>query len=299
MLEKGMSRRKMEARNEKVEMMKGSVEVIWDPTEPESMPFNRPQLDKEELLNSIIRSKGLNHESTLAEYSRYQSKDFEDDIQQIRAMARHAREIEKGESLPDSGDDDNDQAVNALPTGNMNLPKQDTVAVYESYETMESSGTKSGRVNDMNLLTDDPDHQSDQPHESRTKLRIIKSFREAREYLSRKHHKLEINREPEASSGFDSDLTMPSVDNSSCNPVQASLNSTGEVFDCSSSMTGHDYLHHHEDYKGVETNSTSHSTTAEVGCKGSMLSKEAFTQVIPGTTIEGKEDGKTTELTQT
>lgn len=360
MLEKGMSRRKMEAREGKEKMMKGSVEVIQDPTEPKSMPFKRPRLDKEELLNSIIRSKESNHESTVAEYSRYQSKDFEDDIQQIRAMARHAREIEKGDSIPDTDDDENDPTVNALSAGSMNLLKNDTVPVYKSYETIESNGTKSGRVNDMNLLTDDPDHQSDQLQgtSSRTKLRIIKSVREAREYLSRKHCKLEINREPEASSDLDSALTMPIVDNSSCNTIQASVNSTDEAFECSSSMTGHDYLHHYEDYKGIETvdrnadslngfqksrtssghevgvnnqvaevsidpmgreresnhknsqtddcenetppslNSTSHSTTAEVGCGGSMPTKEVFTQVIPGTTFGGKEDGKTTELTQ-
>ncbi|XP_073040914.1 uncharacterized protein [Primulina eburnea] len=359
MLEKGTLRRKTEAGEGKEKMMKGGVEVIQDPTEPKSKPFKKPLLDKEELLNSIIRSKGSNHESTVAEYSKYQSKDFEHDIQQIRAMARHAREIEKGDSLPDTDDDENDPTINESFTGNTNLPKQDTVPVHESYETIESNGTKSGRVNDMNLLTDDPDHQSDQLHgsSSRTKLKIIKSVGEAREYLSRKHHKLEINREPEATGELDSALTMPTVDNSSCNMIQASVNSTDEVYDCSTSMTGHDYLHHHEDYKGIETvdrnadnldgfqksrtssghevvvnnqvgeesidpmgrerecnhknsqtddckneipslNNTSHSTTAEVDCGGSMSTKEVFTRVIPGTTIGGKEDGKTTELTQ-
>ncbi|XP_073143986.1 uncharacterized protein [Henckelia pumila] len=359
MLEKDMSRSKMEDRKEKEKMMKGSVEVIQDPTEPRSIPFKRPQLDKEELLNSIIRSKGSNHESTSAEYSRYRSKDFDDDIRQIRAMARQAREIEKGNSLTGTGDHENDPTLNALSTGNMNLPKHDIVPVNEFYVTMESNGAKRMRVNDMNLPTDDPDYQSDQPRgsSSRTKLRIIKSVSEAREYLSNKHHKLEINREPEASSEFDSVLTTPSVDNSSCNTIQTSLNSTDELYVCSSSTPGHDYLHPHEDYKGIETvdrnadsldgfhksrtssghevgannnvaevsidpigkeresnhkksqtndcknkipslNSTSHSTTAEIGCGSSMSTKEVSTQAIPGTTIGGKEDGKATELKQ-
>lgn len=346
-LEKGTSRRKMEARVGKEKTMTGGVEVIQDPTEPKTMPFERPRLDKEELLNSIIRSKESNQKSTIAEYSRYQSKDFEDDIQQIRAMARHAREIEKGDSFPDTDDDENDPTVNVLSTGNMNLPKQDTVPVCESYETIDSNCIKSGRVNDMNLLADNPDHQSDQLHgsSSRTKLRIIKSVREAREYLSRKHHKLEVNQEPEASSDFDSALTMPIVDNSYCNTIQASVNSTDEVYDCSSSLTGLDYLHHLEDIKldgfkisrtssghevGVNNqvaevsidpmgreresnnknsqtddcknetpcslNNTSHFTTAEAGGGGST--KEVFNRVITGTTIGGKEDGKTAKLTQ-
>ncbi|KZV26775.1 hypothetical protein F511_28692 [Dorcoceras hygrometricum] len=362
MLEKGISRRNVDGRKEIETMMTGNMEVIQDPTEPKSMSFKRPQLDKDVLLNSIIRSKGSKHDSTSAEYSRYRSKDFEDDVQQIRTMASHAREIEKGNSLLDTCDDENDPSVNAMSTGNMSLREQETAPVYESYETITSNGTKSGRENDMNPLTDDPDHQSDQLHGSslRTRLRIIKSVKEAREYLSRKHHKLEINREPEANREFDSASTrsLPSVDNSSCNTIQASLNSTDEVYVCSSSMTGHDYSHRLEDYKGIETvdrnadsldgfqksrtssgheigvnnevaevpidaidseresnhkmsprddcendipsslNNASHSTTAEVGRGGSMSTKEVFTQVLPGTTIGGKEDGKTTELSQ-
>lgn len=257
-LEKEMLRRKIKARKEEEKMVKGGVEVMQDPVEPKSMSFKRPQLDKEELVNSIIKAKGANSQLEMVEYTGFQNKEFKDKIEEIRAMARHARETERKESLPDAGDG-NDyhgskefSSHSASPENGFPIWKEvydrdsDETREYMSFTDPNDdigqsadeasdkkcetqfhnfpTGTESLRsevsnkklvpessgLNEVNLHSDGPGWQSGQyENSSRKKLRIIKSAKEAREYLSRKHHMLEVNQKHDVRNDEDSDIAIP------------------------------------------------------------------------------------------
>ncbi|KAI3701296.1 hypothetical protein L2E82_45950 [Cichorium intybus] len=94
-LEKEMLRRKIKSRTAKEKSIKGSVEVIQDSKKPEMVFTERPRVDKEELMNSIVKVQSLNDNSII----------FNDKIQEIRAMARHAREIEKTDGNKSDGNE--------------------------------------------------------------------------------------------------------------------------------------------------------------------------------------------------
>ncbi|KAL0428732.1 UNVERIFIED_CONTAM: hypothetical protein Sradi_0499200 [Sesamum radiatum] len=110
-------------------MVKGSVEVMQDPVEPKSMSFERPQLDKEELVNSIIKAKGLSNKQGTLEYN----KEFKDKIEEIRAMARHAREIERRDALLDDVDGKDYQTLKELAHQSAN-PENDLPVESEEYD---------------------------------------------------------------------------------------------------------------------------------------------------------------------
>ena len=82
-LEKEMMRRKFKSRMGKEEVEEVSVEVVQPSPELPMVSTERPKLDQQELMSSILRMK-----DDLA------SKDFDGKIQEIREMARRAREIE-------------------------------------------------------------------------------------------------------------------------------------------------------------------------------------------------------------
>ncbi|XP_011093847.1 uncharacterized protein LOC105173692 [Sesamum indicum] len=297
-LEKEMLRRKIRARTESEKMVKGSVEVMQDPVEPKSMSFGRPQLDKDELVNSIIKVKRSSSKQETVEYN----KEFKDKIEEIRAMARHAREIERRDSLPDDGDGEDYQTLKELADQSAN-PENDLPVESEEYdgepdETTEATsftnpkedigqsadrgldkkgGTqcydipnvvtpngnpnlrtevsnknllpKSSDLNEENQHADGPGCQSG-PHEnsSRKKLRIIKSAKEAREYLSRKHRKLEANQMHEGRNDEQTDIaiTMASTDiaSSSTSPM---LDLTDDVYESSPLSGLDDFSHPSED----------------------------------------------------
>lgn len=297
-LEKEMLRRKIKARKEEDEIVKGIVEVIQDPVEPKSMPFRRPQLDKEELVDRITKAKGSN---SLMEF---QNMEFKDKIEEIRAMARHARETERNDSLTRNVDEEDHQGSEQLPTHSAtpenDFPTQKEVRDRDSDETgdymslTDSSndngqsideasdekcetqilnvpkGTESLRLdmsnqklvpessdlNGTNLHSDGTVCQSSLIENStRKKFRIIKSAKEAREYLSRKHHSVEVNQNEEVRDYEHSDIASPVTGaNLASDNASHILDLIDEVYDSSSLSQIDDFSYPSEDYsKGSET----------------------------------------------
>lgn len=135
-LEKEMLRRKMKARTVKEKSVKGSVEVVKDFKEVETVFSERPRVDKDELMNSIVKVKELNDDSM----------EFNGKIQEIREMARHAREIEKKEGEKSNEEDDestndevNGKEVNGIVPESFDVSQVDDV----SRNLSELSGNKS------------------------------------------------------------------------------------------------------------------------------------------------------------
>ncbi|KAL8494912.1 hypothetical protein ACS0TY_019176 [Phlomoides rotata] len=297
-LEKEMLRRKIKARKEEGESMKGVVEVIQDPVEPKSIPFRRPQLDKEELVDRITKAKGSN---SLFEF---QNMEFKDKIEEIRAMARDARETERKDSLTRKGDEEDLQGSEELPTHSAtpenDLPTLNVVCDRDSDETGEDmsltspnndngqfideasdqkcetqirnvpNGTESLRLdvsnqklvlessdlNETNLHSDGASCQSGQiENSSRKKFRIIKSVKEAREYLSRKHHSEEVNQHQEVRNYEQSDIASPvSSETVASGNASQILDLTDKVNDSSSLSQIDDFSYPSIDYrKGSET----------------------------------------------
>ncbi|KAI3802943.1 hypothetical protein L1987_31090 [Smallanthus sonchifolius] len=202
-LEKEMLRRKIKARMVKENSIKASLEVIQDSKEfgLETIVFKeRPQLDKEELMNSIVKENSLDMGK----------------IQEIRAMARHAREIElrvdnEPDEKPTSFDVLFPQGIQ--DTGNssdvlgLDVPNIDDIAV-------EGKGS--------NLF--DIEKESDG-----VKLRIISSVKEAREYLHKKQEP-EINNLHEKASNDDVfGHSTPNPNQSWKDWKDASLGGNGDV----------------------------------------------------------------------
>lgn len=151
-LEKEMLRRKIKARMDKETNMKGSIEVL-DYTEPKIPPIERPQLDKQELLKSITQASKSNGTLALPENLGSQEAlpvDFERRIQEIRAMARHARELEKGNSLAENNDHEGERVLNQLSQEKEMIQKFSVVNEHSRKEppneggvqTEDPSGTK-------------------------------------------------------------------------------------------------------------------------------------------------------------
>ncbi|KAI9109851.1 hypothetical protein K1719_018892 [Acacia pycnantha] len=95
-MEKEMMRRKIKSRKEK-EVLKGTVDVIAEASEPPMLHIEKPKLDKEKLKNSIMKAKA-SVDKAVPENSSFKataaSTDMTPKIQEIRDMARKAREIE-------------------------------------------------------------------------------------------------------------------------------------------------------------------------------------------------------------
>ncbi|XP_076918702.1 uncharacterized protein LOC143589712 [Bidens hawaiensis] len=153
-LEKEMLRRKLKARM--MAKQDSILEVIQDSKEPE---LTRPELDKEALVNSIFKL---------------------DQIQEIREMARRAREIESnGDNEPDGmdfdvslpQDDDNKQQPYPVTTP--------PIAKLSVESRIQDSSDVEGK--ESNLF------------DNGVKLMIISSVKEAKEYL----HEKEKKQEPE------------------------------------------------------------------------------------------------------
>ncbi|XP_022871598.1 uncharacterized protein LOC111390737 [Olea europaea var. sylvestris] len=275
-LEKEMLRRKMKARMEREKMVKGSVEVMQDSTESTSVYLRRPQLDKEEVVNNIIKANVLDNELAVMEYSGYKPNNFNDKIEEIRAMARHARELEqKGSSEDNSdGEDGGARSHNDLPNGQaMDITDSEETSMLTSFgdfkeniglptdeasieeipmqicnisnsddsenSTLEVSnmklGLNSSYLNEVNL------HSG--KSSVRTKLRVIKSVKEAREYLSRKNDKADVNQEHVAriKEQVDTVLVIPSTNEASDNNIKFSDSSflSGSHKDSSSEVKEH------------------------------------------------------------
>ncbi|XP_074565900.1 uncharacterized protein LOC141822353 isoform X2 [Curcuma longa] len=91
-----MLRRKIKLRMEREDMEKGSIKVLDDT--PELPVFNRPQLDQNELMKSIIEAKASTEKSFMINSSSdlyVQTPDFNEKVKEIREMARRIREQEQ------------------------------------------------------------------------------------------------------------------------------------------------------------------------------------------------------------
>ncbi|XP_057499355.1 uncharacterized protein LOC130783636 [Actinidia eriantha] len=166
--EKEIMERKMKARKEKEKLVKGSVEVIDDPIEKQMDFAERPKLNEEELMNFIMKEKASIGRLELQESSSYQAdaKDFDSEIQEIRAMARRAREIEKQGSLPeaeqagedaslpnDLSDEYSSQIRTLMPTSFSDMKHEDNVfsekALVENSNNAQASSDGESFVQDV------------------------------------------------------------------------------------------------------------------------------------------------------
>lgn len=151
-LEKEMLRRKIKARRDQENNMESSIEVIDDHKEPQNVHIKRPQLDKHELLNDIAKAR-----ETLASPessgNHALSLDFEHKIQEIREMARHARELEKGDTLAEIGDDEGDQPLKQLLKEKEMIQKLSSMDRNSSNEVSNGSGEQTENPNGTKLLT--------------------------------------------------------------------------------------------------------------------------------------------------
>ncbi|KAJ8444705.1 hypothetical protein Cgig2_030379 [Carnegiea gigantea] len=116
--EKEMMTRKIKARMEEEKLQKGSVEVVEEPSQQSDEFRERPHLDKEKLLNSIRKAKGLNNELPMLNVAGARdvaSANMEAKIQEIQIMARHAQRIEREEHTDIKEDESDKQSLNELP----------------------------------------------------------------------------------------------------------------------------------------------------------------------------------------
>lgn len=315
MFEKEMLRRKVKARKEEEKMVKGSVEVVMqDPMEPKGVSFKRPQLDKEELVNSIIKARRSNNHLEIIQHAS-PDNELQGKIEEIRAMARHAREIEKRDSLPESSshgaipgnelpsqeevfDDDSDEAreyVSATDTDD-DIGVSTNGALNEKSETQlhdNPNGTKSfisevskervapeySDLTQANPSSDGPGWQSHQYKDSsRKKLRIIKSAKEAREYLSRKHHISEVNQKDDVGDDEHSD---------SSSRVPSEFGNTSQITDITEKALDHPRTNEIDDYQSEGY--SMFSETAE-GSKDSLNDSET-SRLSSGNEISLCDDG--------
>ena len=121
-VEKEMMRRKIKSRKEKEMLEKFSVEVVQQTPEP--IQDQKPMIDKEQLMNSILKAKAGSDKSALQDASAIptaKSIDLDNRIQDIRQMARHARDIEGQELSLTDQDAKEKQGVNNELSNEMEL----------------------------------------------------------------------------------------------------------------------------------------------------------------------------------
>lgn len=96
--EKKMLKRKLKSRMEKEKEEAGNVEILPKVANQLTASTVRPQLDKQELMNSISKIKVPGQEVKLLESSRSrdaETRNFNSKVQEIKELARKAREVEK------------------------------------------------------------------------------------------------------------------------------------------------------------------------------------------------------------
>nr|XP_043639998.1 uncharacterized protein LOC122611098 isoform X2 [Erigeron canadensis] len=141
---------------------------------PPNMDMVKPQLDKQHLMNTIVTANSFNHNS---------STDFDNKIQHIRIMARHARDVEK---LHANGEDSQtkpmEKEFNRLQPTSVQaahvpilLNSQDSDDVSRPDVPNIAQNVAQGLEDKASILIG-----------SEKKSRIISSVQEAREYLIKK-----------------------------------------------------------------------------------------------------------------
>ncbi|KAI3886860.1 hypothetical protein MKW98_017212 [Papaver atlanticum] len=146
--EKEMLRRKIKARverevEEKMEI--GNVEVVAaSVSEPVIMEIERPKLDKQELMNNILKAKSDNKPALLESGGSSvaaKSREFDDKVKEIKEMARKAREFERQEkSGVDENDEDEDEEL---------ANKESKKISGDEPGSLESSGTVAAKSRDF------------------------------------------------------------------------------------------------------------------------------------------------------
>ncbi|KAL9304128.1 hypothetical protein ACSQ67_021391 [Phaseolus vulgaris] len=227
----------------------GAVEVIVEPSETLMVDIKRPKLDKEQLRSNILKAKGSSDKLVVRDSSdkiKTISMEVDYKVQEIKEMARQAREIEGRDSvvvkkdlemddsvIKKSSDDnefikkkieqddslsDNQNEI-ARETTDSNVIMQSTsVDVPENIDNsvlhqvvpadegkvyasdVIVSGDKEIEFSENNVHL--KDKENDNPLDTlingssvtnensvKKKHRIIRSVKEARDYLSSKHHK--------------------------------------------------------------------------------------------------------------
>lgn len=112
-----MLRRKKKLRMERAELEKGSIEVIQNAPESPVGSTNRPQLDRGELMKSIMQANASRKSLTITDsLSRFNANDhdFVDKVREIRQMARQARELERQDRSENGKEEEGDDASSIL-----------------------------------------------------------------------------------------------------------------------------------------------------------------------------------------
>ncbi|KAI5345813.1 PREDICTED: LOC109709874 isoform [Prunus dulcis] len=288
-LEKEMMRRKIKSRKEKEMLEKGSVEVVQASSELPLGPFKKPSIDKQELMKAVMRENLSNGNLALQDSSTSmivaENSDFDDKVQEIRNMARQAREIEGREhslvgtdrkEIQTVNDEISDETVNdGLSDGIVHDEILDEIKVVKQHEEEEantvtnplngdcrqtkgSGDTASlekldcakdgdiqtssiphievsddrqstnqdvrGSEHNLHLTDDSPFRESNKPKNGsiQVKPRVIRSVKEAREYLSKTRDKIKLNEEPqfEPVTGSDALVRLQSDEDSGNNVSQ-------------------------------------------------------------------------------
>lgn len=225
-LEKEMMRRKMKARKEKEVMEKGTVEVLQEEEGLEKPKFEKPKFDRDELMSSISKVKGSEKKLELWDSSQVESgesMEFDNKIDEIKAMARRAREIEAGMELKEkekrdvnketgehdegismrSQNDDDDDKDESLETwsksdqentelSGLAIPVVNGAMVDSGFPNHEMAASDAEKVVPL-VPTDEIVHQasavskdklSTMDNSTSRKSRVIRSVKEAKEFLS-------------------------------------------------------------------------------------------------------------------
>ncbi|PON36477.1 embryo defective [Parasponia andersonii] len=237
-LEKEMMRRKIKSRKEREVLDIGGVEVVQPVEQPPLFTGEKPKLDKQELINVIARAKSQDGNLALLDpksvTSAAKSMEFDDKIQEIRKMARQARETEgKGGKLikkdrvetkimskesykgTEEGIEYREEGTRLLNRHINGDSSNDTKFVYDEAFGRHGNITQSAESSDVRQIPSEDlkekeiverledNATSDEPCDSRevfvqVKPRVIRSVKEARDYLSGKGN----NQEPTQESQF-------------------------------------------------------------------------------------------------
>jgi len=239
-VEKKMMMRKAKARKEKEMLTKGAVEVIHESTETPVIGVKKPELDKEQLKNNILKAKASSDKLVVQNFSdevRTGSMDMDSKVREIREMARQAREIEGRDRSLDSKDMEMDATVigkssiesevtkenskqdnslrdrqnevarkttasnGILPTTSDDITENVDISIkHEIVRDDSGIGKEEIKINDVAMTPKDrednkssrtPINGSFMTNKSSVnkKPRIIRSVKEAKDYLSKKHDK--------------------------------------------------------------------------------------------------------------
>ncbi|KAK6285803.1 hypothetical protein POUND7_011982 [Theobroma cacao] len=148
-LEKEMMRRKIKSRKEREMLEKGSVEVVQASEEPPNMSFQRPKLDRQQLLNNILKAKAAKDKLALLDSSGSQSSksvDFEHEVQEIKVTAKEALETEGREQSVIGKDEKQVQAANKEFCNEMQAIKEDGQDGVSFLSNLSTEDSEQGKV---------------------------------------------------------------------------------------------------------------------------------------------------------